>query len=354
MEALPSIAPLDEAVLAEAALRQDRLIKPPGSLGVLEDLANRIAAVRGRVSPPVARMRLFVAAADHGVVEEGVSRWPSEVTAQMVGGYCRGQAAVNVLARQGGIDLRVVDAGLATDLPPDGPVLVRKQGRGTANMVLGPAMSAAEVAQTVQDGFDLALEAARDGVDMLGIGEMGIGNSTAAAAITSVLTGRAPREVTGRGAGLDAAGVAHKVAVIERALRVNAARTDTPLGLLASVGGAEIALLCGVALGAARARVPLVLDGFIATAAAAVAARLCPRAREAMFLGHLSAEPGHAALAEHLGLDPVLRLDMRLGEGSGAALAMPVLRSASCLLAEMATFEEAGVAQADEGQEISR
>ncbi len=330
---------------AAAALAQrhlDSLTKPPGSLGRLEDLAVRLVALTGqppRVSAPV----IFTFAADHGVVAEGVSAYPQSVTAQMVENFLRGGAAVNVLARQAGARVVVADFGVATPLgAPDG-LVVRRIDAGTRNMALGPAMTREQAVAAVEAGAALAEEAIAAGADLLGTGEMGIGNTTAASAITAALTGAPVDAVTGRGTGVDAAGRERKVAVVRRALAVNAPDGRDGLDVLSKVGGFEIAGLVGVILAGAAHRVPVVLDGFIAGAAALVAVALAPEARHALFASHRSAEPGHALALGHLGLEPYLALGMRLGEGTGAALFVPLARAAAAIYAEMATFKSAGV-----------
>jgi nicotinate-nucleotide--dimethylbenzimidazole phosphoribosyltransferase len=330
------------AAAAEAQRHLDALTKPPGSLGRLEDLAVRLMALTGkppRVSAPV----IFTLAADHGVVAEGVSAYPQSVTAQMVENFLRGGAAVNVLARQAGARVVVADFGVATPLgAPDG-LVVRRIDAGTRNMALGPAMTREQAVAAVEAGAALAEEAIAAGADLLGTGEMGIGNTTAASAITAALTGAPVDAVTGRGTGVDAAGRERKVAVVRRALAVNAPDGRDGLDVLSKVGGFEIAGLVGVILAGAAHRVPVVLDGFIAGAAALVAVALAPEARHALFASHRSAEPGHALALEHLGLEPYLALGMRLGEGTGAALFVPLARAAAAIYAEMATFKSAGV-----------
>jgi nicotinate-nucleotide--dimethylbenzimidazole phosphoribosyltransferase len=330
------------AAAAETQRRLDTLTKPPGSLGRLEELAVRLAALTGgrpRVSAPV----IFTLAADHGVVAEGVSAYPASVTAQMVENFLRGGAAVNVLARQAGARVVVADFGVATPLGAAAGLVVRRFGAGTANMALGSAMAPAQAVDAVLAGAALAEEAIDGGADLVGTGEMGIGNTTAASAITAVLTGAPPDAVTGPGTGVDEAGRRRKVGAIERALRVNAPDRADGLDVLAKVGGFEIAGLVGVILAAAACRVPVVLDGFITGAAALIAVALAPAARHALFASHRSAEPGHALALRHLGLEPYLALDLRLGEGTGAALFVPLARAAAAICAEMATFKSAGV-----------
>jgi len=337
------IEPIDQSWLRAAGERQLTLTKPPTSLGRLEEIANRLAAIQRTLNPRVTDKRIYVVAGDHGVTAEGVSAYPREVTAQMVDNFLSGGAAINVLGRAGGIEVRIVDAGVDADLTDRAQLIQAKAMRGTANFALGPAMTRAEAEWCVAAGVELAQVAASDGVHLLGIGEMGIGNTTAASAITAVLLGRDPEMVTGRGTGIDDEGLAHKIEVIRLAIRVNEPDASDAIEVLAKVGGAEIGMMAGIVLGAAAKRLPIVLDGFISTAAAALALTLQPNVRDYLFIGHKSAERGHAALIEMIGEQPVLDLCMRLGEGTGAALAMHVIEAAAKLLSEMATFEVAGV-----------
>jgi nicotinate-nucleotide--dimethylbenzimidazole phosphoribosyltransferase len=326
----------------EAQRHLDALTKPPGSLGRLEELAVRLVALTGR-APRVAAPVIFTFAADHGVVAEGVSAYPQSVTAQMVENFLRGGAAVNVLARQAGARVVVADLGVATPLGAPAGLVVRRIAAGTANMAVGPAMTREQALDAIAAGSTLAEEAIATGADLLGTGEMGIGNTTAASAITAAITGAPADLVTGRGTGVDEAGHARKVAVVRRALEVNTPDAGDGLDVLAKVGGFEIAGLIGVILAGAAHRVPVALDGFIAGAAALVAVTLAPDARHALFASHRSAEPGHALALRHLGLEPYLALDMRLGEGTGAALFVPLARAAASIYTEMATFKSAGV-----------
>ena len=330
------------AAAADAQRHLDALTKPPGSLGRLEELAVRLAGLTGR-PPRVAGPVIFTFAADHGVVAEGVSAYPQSVTAQMVENFLRGGAAVNVLARQVGARVVVADFGVAMPLAAPATLVQRRIGPGTRNMAVGPAMTREQAVEAVEAGAALAEEAIAAGADLLGTGEMGIGNTTAASAITAAVTGAPADTVTGRGTGVDDAGRARKVAVVRRALEVNAPDAGDGLDVLAKVGGFEIAGLAGVILAGATHRVPVVLDGFIAGAAALAAIVLAPLARHALFAAHRSAEPGHALVLRHLGLEPYLALDMRLGEGTGAALFVPLARAAAAIYAEMATFKSAGV-----------
>jgi nicotinate-nucleotide--dimethylbenzimidazole phosphoribosyltransferase len=330
----------------EARRHLDRLTKPPGSLGRLEEIAVRLAALRGR-APSVERPVIFTFAADHGVAAEGVSAYPQSVTAQMVENFLAGGAAINVLARQAGARLVVADFGVASPIGANPALIRRRRGAGTANMAIGPAMSRADAVAAIEDGAALALAAidggAAAGADLVGTGEMGIANTTAASAITAALAGADPALVTGAGTGLDEAGVRRKAGVIRRALDVNRPDPSDALDVLAKVGGFEIAGLVGVVLAAAARRIPVALDGFISGAAALVAARLAPGARAALFASHRSAEPGHALVLRDLGLTPYLELSMRLGEGTGAALFVHLARAAAGVYGEMATFKSAGV-----------
>jgi nicotinate-nucleotide--dimethylbenzimidazole phosphoribosyltransferase len=336
------------AVAREVQARLDAKAKPLGSLGLLEFLATRYAALRRDAHPPRPQAAIVVLAADHGIAREGVSAYPQEVTAQMVRNFASGGAAANVLARWAHARLVVADFGTrAEQVPP--PVLNRRVAHGTASFLERPAMTRDQTETAVLRGVAIAHDLAERGVGLIALGEMGIGNSTSAAALTAVLTGASTAEVTGRGTGVNDAILAHKRAVVQRAVaRHRGARTD-PLEMLAALGGFEIAGLVGVALGAAERRAGVVLDGFISTAAGLVAARLCPALRDYLFAGHCSQEPGHRIQLAALGLCPILDLSLRLGEGSGAALALPILDAAIALLSEMATFDSAGVARGHSG-----
>jgi nicotinate-nucleotide--dimethylbenzimidazole phosphoribosyltransferase len=342
-DTLNRITPLSREWYEQAAARQLQLTKPPGSLGGLEEIANRLAAIRQTLKPEVFRRRIYVVAADHGVVAEGVSAYPREVTAQMVYNFLRGGAAINVLARHGEIEVEVIDAGVDADLD-DAPGLIRsKVVRGTANFTRGPAMTRDEAVKSVMTGIELARAGAAEGIALLGIGEMGIGNTTAASAIAATLTESPPEDVTGYGTGVDDAGLQRKIAAVKRAIEINRPDRADALDVLAKVGGAEIGVMTGLALGAAAERIPVVADGFISTSAVALACVFCPDVRDYLFIGHRSSERGHDSLIEFIGQRPLLDLRMRLGEGTGAALAMHVIGAAARLLGEMATFAEAGV-----------
>jgi nicotinate-nucleotide--dimethylbenzimidazole phosphoribosyltransferase len=338
-----SIPALDQAAMQAARQRQDRLTKPPGSLGRLEQLSIQLAGITGRPQPSVERKAIVVMAGDHGVTEEGVSAYPAEVTPQMVMNFLRGGAAINVLARQVGARVWVVDMGVAAELDPHPELLARKIAFGTANMARGPAMTVEQAETALQAGLEIAEKLAGEGVQLIGTGEMGIGNTTASSAITAAITGAPPAEVVGRGTGVDDAGLARKVEVIERALAVNQPAAGDPVEVLAKLGGFEIGGLAGLILGAASARVPVVIDGFITGAAALLAARLDARSVDFMIASHQSVEVGHRIILDSLGLSALFKLDLRLGEGTGAALAMHAVEAAARLLREMATFDSAGV-----------
>ena len=346
-DVVAAIAPADPLAREAARLRQERLTKPPGSLGQLEEVAFQVAAIQRTECPVVRGKTVVVAAGDHGVVVQGVTGYPQAVTAQMVLNFLSGGAAVSVMARRAGVKLVVVDAGVATPLPSHPELRVVGAGRGTADMAEGPAMSREQAEACVLAGVELAREVADGGADLIGTGDMGIGNTTASSAITAALTGRSPQETTGRGTGRTDEELARKVEVVERALDVNRPDASDGLDVLAKVGGFEIGVLAGVVLGGAVARRAVVLDGFISGAAALIAHRLCPTVADYLVASHLSAEAGHRFALSHLGLRPLLDLGMRLGEGTGAVLAMGPVDTAAACLTEMATFDEAGVSGAE-------
>lgn len=347
LDVLTAIEPVDPAAQAQARERQQQLTKPAGSLGQLEALAIQIAGITRNPLPTTERKAIIVMAGDHGVTVEGVSAYPAAVTPQMVLNFARGGAAINALARQVGARVVVVDVGVAVDVVHP-QVISRKVAPGTANMAVGPAMTREQAVAAIEVGLDIAQEEAARGLDLIATGEMGIGNTTAASAITAALTGVAVPLVSGRGTGIGDEQFAHKIQVIERALACNRPDPTDPLDVLAKVGGLEIAGLVGVVLGAAARRVPVVVDGFISGAAALVAVRLCPTVREYLIAGHVSAERGHRLILEQLGLSPLLDLDLRLGEGTGAALAMGLIDAALRAHREMATFAEAGVSERED------
>ena len=344
-ETIGRIQPTDRRLLAQAQARLDRLTKPIGSLGRLEELAARYVMITGEMKPKVPRGTVFTFAADHGVTAEGVSAYPSAVTPQMVLNFLRGGAGVNVLARHVGIEVRVVDIGVAFDFEGVSGLIHKKVMPGTKNMLVESAMSPAQAEQALQVGIDLATEAGRQGIGLIGTGEMGIGNTTASSAIAAVMTCRPVSEVTGRGTGIDDASHAHKVDVIQRTLDLHRLDSTNAMEVLAKVGGLEIGGLAGLMLGAAEARIPVVLDGFIAGAAALIAVGLQPHCKDYLIASHRSVERGHQAILDHLGLNPLFDLDLRLGEGTGACLGMSLVFSAIKIFTEMATFDEAGVSE---------
>lgn len=339
----------DEAAAAAARERQAQLTKPPGALGVLEDLSVQLAAIAGRCPPPVPQSpAVAVFAGDHGVHAAGVTAWPQEVTAAMVENFRAGGAAVNVLARACGARVVVVDVGVATAVEASPSVLSRRVRPGTADLSRGSAMALPEARAAVLVGADVAAGLVADGHDLLLTGDMGIGNTTPSACLIAALTGHAATEVTGRGGGVDDAMLEHKTTVVARAIdRLTAPEREDPLCVLAAVGGLEHAALAGFILAAAGAGVPVLLDGVIAGSAALVAAGLAPDVVGHLVAGHRSAEPAHALALAALGLRPLMDLDLRLGEGSGAALAVPTVQAAALILGEMATFDAAGVTRKD-------
>ena len=333
-----NIPPVENASLSrEIAARWDNLTKPPGSLGQLEHLVARYALIRGEVMPSLARKSMHIFCADHGVTAEGVSAYPSAITAQMVRNFLRGGAAINVLCRHYGIETTIVDCGV--DAPCEDGVVDCKIARGTRNFAQAPAMTREQAEQAIENGIALARKAA-SGYDIAGVGEMGIGNTTAASALLCAFAQVSPIEAAGRGAGLDVNGVLHKAGVIERALALHRPTPEDPIGALACIGGFEIATMTGFLLGAAESRLPVVIDGFISTSAALVAAAIAPEALGVLFFAHRSAERAHRAMLSHLGVRAMLDLDMRLGEGSASAIAIGVLECGVKLYREMATFDD--------------
>ena len=349
-DVLAAIAPPDAEAMAAARERQDRMTKPRGSLGVLEDVSVRLAGLAGACPPPLPEPAcVAVFAADHGVHAQGVTPWPQEVTAQMVANFLAGGAVVNAFAAQAGAEVTVVDVGVAADLEPVTGLLPRKIVRGTADFTEGPAMTRDQAMQALVTGLEVARDLVAAGNRCLVTGDMGIANTTASAALICAFTGADPADATGRGTGIDAATYARKIDVVCRGLaRHRPGFPDPaadPVGVLAAFGGFEHAALAGFILGAAALRVPVILDGVIAGAAALAAAALAPDATAACFAGHRSAEPGHAVTLSYLGLRPLVDLGLRLGEGTGAVLALPLVQSAARALRDVATFDSAGVAE---------
>jgi len=342
---LPEIPPINKIAAEKAVIRHNELTKPPGSLGKLEDLSIQIAGMTDQGHPQIHQKAVFVFAADHGVAEEGVSAYPVEVTAQMVANIVNGKAAVSVLAKQVDARVVVIDVGVAQDINHSFGVLQRKVAFGSRNIRLGPAMNLEQAEQVITCGMQVLNDQAESGLDLVALGEIGIGNTTPAAAITSVITGLPVESVTGRGTGLDDLGLLRKIEVIKESIRVNQPDPNNALDVLVKVGGLDIAGLVGVIIAAAARRLPVVLDGFITGAAALIAVKLQPELKPYLIASHLSAEVGHRAVCKWLGLEPLLDLKLRLGEGSGALLAVPIIESAVHVLNEMATFKEAGVSQ---------
>jgi nicotinate-nucleotide--dimethylbenzimidazole phosphoribosyltransferase len=342
-QTINSIIPLDETAMAAARERQAQLTKPAGSLGRLETLSIQIAGITGQINPPLTQRAIIVAAGDHGVAAEGVSAFPAEVTPQMVLNFLNGGAAINVLARQAGARVVVLDAGVAADLPDHPGLIKTKVAYGANNFAHGPAMSRSQAIQAIEAGINVVKGEFQNGLHLLGTGDMGIGNTTPSSAIGAVLTGADVSSMTGRGTGINNDAWRHKVKVIEQAIALNQPDPNDPLDVLAKVGGFEIGAIAGIILGAAAHHIPVLVDGFISTAGALIAAALAPLSRHYMIAAHRSVEPGHQLMQNHLDLHPIFQLDLRLGEGTGAALAMPVVAAAVAALNEMATFAEASV-----------
>ena len=344
-EIIGKIEPLDEEAMRLAKERQDNLTKPQGSLGILEELSIKLAGIQRTPKPKIGNKVIFTLAGDHGVVEEGVSAYPQEVTPQMVYNFLRGGAAINVLARHAGARVVVADIGVAADIEAKEGLVKKKVAYGTRNIARGPAMTREQAIAAIEAGVEVFEEELKRGVDIAGLGDMGIGNTTPSSAICAAITKRPVEEVTGRGTGIDDEAWKHKVEVIKRALEVNRPDPGDAVDVLAKLGGYEIAGLTGVALAAAANRVAVVIDGFIATAGALIAGEIAPPARDYMIASHLSQEIGHKAMLEHLSLKPLLNLNLRLGEGTGAALGMYLVEAGVKILNEMATFAEAGVSE---------
>lgn len=340
---IANIQPLDRAAMAAAEQRQGILTKPAQALGRLESLSIRLAGITGQPQPSMARKAIAVMAADHGVVAEGVSAFPAEVTPQMVYNFLAGGAAINVLGRHVGARVLVTDVGVACEMNELAGMRHKKVHAGTANMAVGPAMTREEAIQAFEVGIELVEEEIANGLDLIATGEMGIGNTTPSSAIIAAFTGLPVAEVTGRGTGITEHALEKKIEVIERALAVNQPDSSDPIDVMMKVGGVEIAAMAGVMLGAAAHRIPVVMDGFISGAAALTATRLCPGVTDYILPSHVSVEVGHKVVFAELGLTPLFDLEMRLGEGTGAALAMNIIDAAAKILSEMATFESAGV-----------
>ncbi len=346
-ETIKSIRPVDVSRTNDIQAQLDDLTKPQGSLGRLEELAKKYCLITGKNKPAIRNKIIFTFAGDHGVAEENVSAWPKDVTKQMVFNFLRGGAGVNVLAKHAGARVIVVDMGVDHDFEPASGLEIRKIGRGTKNMTKGPAMTRDEAERAVLAGIEL-VEKYREGLDLIGTGDMGIGNTTPSSAIVSVITGTDPEKVTGRGTGISDQALRDKVAIIKKAIAVNRPDPGDAMDVLAKVGGYEIAGIAGLVLGSALHRIPVVIDGFISTAGALIAAELNPLVKGYMIAAHQSVEIGHRKMLAHLEQIPLLDLNLRLGEGTGAALGMTLVEAGVKLLGEMATFSSASVSEKNE------
>ena len=346
---ISNIEKIDYSLSVKTQKRLDNLTKPRGSLGRLEELAKQIVEITRKDKPELKNKVIFTFAADHGVTEEGISAYPKEVTAQMVYNFIRGGAGINVLARQAGTRVVVADLGVAEQIQKSKlksqNFIDKKIALGTKNFVKGPAMTKEEAVRAIESGMEIFLDEWNKGIDIVGIGEMGIGNTASASAISAVITGRPVSELTGRGTGIDDKTHFRKIEIIEKAINLNKPQAKDAIDVLAKVGGFEIGGLSGVVLAAASKRVPVVIDGFISTAAALIAYAIEPKVKDYLIASHCSVEKGHKAILDYLGLKPILDLSLRLGEGTGAALAMNIVDAAVKVLNEMATFEAAGVSE---------
>jgi nicotinate-nucleotide--dimethylbenzimidazole phosphoribosyltransferase len=340
---IDEIRPLSKAWYDKAWARLDNLSKPRRSLGMLEEIAASVTAIREEERPRIDKKAVFVFAGDHGVVVEGVSAYPQEVTGAMVRSFLSGGAGINVLARRAGADVSVIDIGMKEDIKDIEGLMRKNVKRGTDNIAEGPAMTVEDAEQAVNVGIETAFTAYNNGKNMIATGEMGIGNTTPSSAIYSVLLPCNVEDITGRGTGLEDEGIRRKIKVIERAIEINGEILKTPLSILAALGGLEIAGICGLCLGGAARRMIVVVDGFISSAGALVAMRMCPAVKEYLFFAHRSHEKGHRMFFEKEGLRPILDLDLRLGEGTGAAIAMQIIEDSIAVYNEMATFEDINV-----------
>lgn len=340
-----SIKPLDSKYIALAQARLDNLTKPKGSLGKLEEFARRVIAITGDTKPRLDKKAVFVLVGDHGVVEEGISAYPKEVTREMVYNFLRGGAAINVLSRHAGADVFVVDIGVDWNFEGMEGLIIKKVKRGTKNFVKEPAMTRDEATRCIEIGIELAEDRIKKGYNFISVGDMGIGNTTSSAAVMCAFTGLSPKEVVGRGTGIDDEMWNRKVKVVEKALELHNPNSMDAIDILSKFGGFEIGGIAGVILGAASKRVSVVVDGFVSTAGATVALGLCPNVKDCIFFSHRSAEGGHGLVLRKLGIEPILDLNMRLGEGTAAVLGMFIIEAGVKAYNEMATFEEAGVSR---------
>ncbi len=347
---IEAIKPLDESYIEKAQIRLDNLTKPKGSLGRLEDFAKTLVAIKEDLYPRIDRKRIVTFAADHGITDEGISAFPKEVTRQMILNFLQGGAGINVLARHIGAEVIVVDIGVDHDFGQLEGLVVRKIGMGTGNISKGPAMERREAVESLHVGIEMAEGAHQDGIDVVGLGDMGIGNTTPSSAVLAAITGKEPVQITSRGTGIDDATLAKKMGLIEKSLKVNRPDPKDIIDVLAKVGGFEIGGIAGTIIGCARHRIPVVIDGFICSAGALIAFGLNPLVRGYIFASHLSVEKGHRVILDHMDLSPMLDLSLRLGEGTGAALGIGLLEASVRILNEMATFDSAGVSDSDKGK----
>lgn len=346
---IKAIEPLDQSYFQKAQVKLDNLTKPRGSLGKLEDFAKRIVAIKEDLHPRMDRKKIVTFAADHGVADDGISVFPKEVTSQMVLNFLQGGAGVNVLARHVGAEVAVVDMGVDHDFGQMDGLVVKKIGKGTGNISKGPAMKREDAVKSLLAGIEMAERAHQDGIDVVGLGDMGIGNTTPSSAILAAITGKDAKQVTSRGTGIDDAILARKVDLIEKSLEINRPDPKDTIDVLAKVGGFEIGGIAGAIIGCARNRIPVVIDGFICSAGALIAYGLNPLVREYIFASHLSVEKGHRVMLDYMELSPMFDLSLRLGEGSGAALGIGLLEAGVRILNEMATFDSAEVSDSDNG-----
>ena len=340
---IEKIEPIDRQIMEKAQKRLDFLTKPRGSLGRLEELAKIVVGIKREDNPNLKNKVIFTLAGDHGVTIEGVSTFPQEVTRQMVYNFLQGGAGINVLARHVSARVVVVDMGVACDLKPHPNLVIRKVNYGTKNMLKQPAMSREEAIKSINEGIEIVEEELERGIDIIGTGDMGIGNTTSSSAIIAAITKAPVEEVTGRGTGIDDFKLKHKVDVIQRALKINRPDANDPIDVLSKVGGFEIGGLLGVMIGGASHRIPVVIDGFISGAAALLAIEIEPKVKSYLIPSHCSAEAGHNLILSFLGLKPILDLGLRLGEGTGAALGINMVDAGAKILTQMATFQGAGV-----------
>ncbi|MFH1904197.1 MAG: nicotinate-nucleotide--dimethylbenzimidazole phosphoribosyltransferase [bacterium] len=348
-QVISKIKPLDIKLMDEAQRKLDNLTKPRGSLGRLEEFAKQVVGITGNLKPEFRNKVIFTMAGDHGVVEEGVSAFPQEVTPQMVYNFLREGAGINVLAKHVGAKVVVIDMGVATEIKNSKlktqNFIDKNVGFGTKNMTKGPAMTREEAVKSIENGMEVFMEREKQGIDILGTGDMGIGNTTPSSAVIAAFSGIEVEKVTGRGTGISDKAFENKVRVIKKALDINKPDSKDPIDVLAKVGGFEIGGLCGCVLGAAAANTPVVIDGLISTAGALIAYELCPQVKDYIFAAHKSVEAGHQYMLNRMKLNPILDLNMRLGEGTGAALGISIIEAGIKILNEMATFEDAGVSE---------